>query len=528
MNRLKISFSIDRQPLMDTLKSTNSNLNRFVSNETLIEHSPTSKNIKIYQKLQKQAKSVYNGLHARLTCTAPPHSHQCAVMVDWSEYPNSLHSPSLKLLVGDPSNRKQLRCSVEMDSTPEVVVSEQATSWDSYDVQLRSREWRGKLVEAAKSHSVGIATVSAMATMLDPKNPHIEKIWQERENRKLKSKKASQLHAPKVKSSHRLSISGLARKSKKTSRSVTRISMTSRSNQSTRSAVDQPPSTSNGAGTTIPAAGSVSESGKDTDTQPASLPAKKPVRFNEADSPPPTNNVDREDSILIADVCAFLANRNLQPTREHLKHEQARLHFELDPPDQTMLQTATMTDLKTIFTTLPRLPDRLRLGIKLIRTFLSFGTSGWIPQDWDRHNVRILGPHAAAQGPLHPYISHAAFCKAAPLALTEDQTRSFFFGLGVILLELADSKTLEQTEVWKKVSTTDLQPAWLLMCAAGDWYEQLKCRHDETLSEPIRRCLKYGFANRANLDDGAFLAEVADGVLKPLESFVSRWGIAPR
>jgi hypothetical protein len=55
----------------------------------------------------------------------------------------------------------------------------------------------------------------------------------------------------------------------------------------------------------------------------------------------------------------------------------------------------------------------------------------------------------------------------------------------------------------------------------------VKLRHDENLSEPIRRCLNYGFTKVANLDDGGFIGEVVDGILKPLETFVKRWGTAP-
>jgi hypothetical protein len=205
---------------MDTLKSTNRNLNNFVTNERLIEDSPIPVNIKVYQKLQKQAKSVYTGLHAQLRCSAPPHSHQCAVTIDWTRYSSGLYLPSLRILIGDPSYRRQLRCSIERESTPQAVAPQQTNQWDTYDVKLRAREWRGKLIEAASCYNIGIAAVSATATVLDPKKTNTENIWQKRETRKLQSKKADPSHAQKVKSPNRLSIPGFSRSNWKSSRSV--------------------------------------------------------------------------------------------------------------------------------------------------------------------------------------------------------------------------------------------------------------------------------------------------------------------
>lgn len=103
---------------------------------------------------------------------------------------------------------------MEISKTSEPVILEQIAV---YDVRLRAQEWRAELVEAVE---FGIATVSATSTFLDPKNDNTEKTWQERETRKLKSKKMSKTRASRPISSHRLSMASIAATMKKPSRLV--------------------------------------------------------------------------------------------------------------------------------------------------------------------------------------------------------------------------------------------------------------------------------------------------------------------
>jgi hypothetical protein len=491
---------------MDMLKSTNSKINNFVQNETFIDHAPASKDIGIYKNLQKHAKALYTGLSSHLTCAEHSHDHQCGIMADWSNHPNNLRPPHLKLLLGNSSSWKQLRCSVRAAKAlaPASVASVPIISADIavYDVQLRAQKWRGTIVEAANCHKIGIATVSATSTVLNPKNERTERLWQERETAKLQ--KAENSDTTKAKSSKRLSMAKFAA-SMKRSRPQTNGSTTSAQTIAFKAVVESHPSIEGG-----------------VKSQPIGEQAKKQVRFGEMQSPSPTAGVEHIDSSPIVNVCAFLQNHTPHEKPEHLDLEDNRLLFEIDPPDQTQLKHASTSNLENIFNTLPRLPDRLRIGIMLIRMILSFGSSGWTPQDWDRTQFSVLQyQHIPV-----PYISHPVL-RQPRNPLSEDETTSLFCTLGIILIELTDKKTLEQTKEWKTHSATGLPNRYLPRCVAGDRYDRVKLRHDENLSEPIRRCLNYGFTKVANLDDGGFIGEVVDGILRPLETFVKRWGTAP-
>ncbi|KAF2800853.1 hypothetical protein K505DRAFT_392551 [Melanomma pulvis-pyrius CBS 109.77] len=506
MNRLRVSFSTDKQPLMDMLKSTNSKINNFVQNETLIDHAPTSKDINIYKGLQKHAKTLYTGLLSHLTCTEPSHDHQCAIMADWANHPNNLRPPHLKLLLGNSSSWKQLRCSVRAAKapTPSSVTSGPTISADiaMFDIQLRVQKWRGTIVEAAKCHKIGIAAISATSTLLNPKSERTELLWQERETTKLQ--KAENSNPTKAKFSKRLSMAKFGATIKRAG-PQTNGSTTSAQTIASETVAKTHPDMEGG-----------------VKLQPTGKQAKKKVRFGEERSPSPTAVAEHIDSSPIVNVCDFLQNRTPHTEREYLDLEDNRLLFEIDPLDQTQLKSASTSNLENVFETLPRLPDRLRIGIRLIRTILSFGSSGWTPQDWDRTQLSIL----QYQQIFVPYISYPIL-RQHRNPLSKDQTMSLFFTLGIILIELTDKKTLEQTKEWKTYSAAGLQNDYLLRCVAGERHNRVKLRHDENLSEPIRRCINYGFTKVASLEDTEFLEEVVNGILTPLETFVERWETAP-
>ncbi|ORX98943.1 hypothetical protein BCR34DRAFT_523420 [Clohesyomyces aquaticus] len=492
MHRLRISFSRDKQQLVDLLKGTTDKINKFVTNETLITRSVSSNDVNIYVTLQRNTKSFYVGLHSRLRCSGPSHNHRCTVIVDWTHCPDSHDPPRLGLLLGESGRWKQLRWHTSAIKTTNPVVTNQL---ETHSSQLLSQWLRKKWVQSAKNREIGIAAVSATLTVLNPNNIDTESFYRERETEKLRSNKWIGTNIPRSKSARRKDGA--------------------RSNQRSSDTNGNP---SVGAESSKGKSGVLTHSSSETAvvSATAGTTEERPVCHNEERSAPLPN------------VCAFLRNSDTPPACGQLTFEHEKLNFEIGPCEEAFLKDVNMIDLNYIFTEYPYLPDRLHLGIKFIRTLLCFGTSGLVVPEWNEDRVLILERRRDKGNPLHPCILHAEFCRNPPLTMSEEQTASLFFNLGVFLLELTSKKTLKETKEWSKHSATNIDPNWLPRCVAGDRYRKLKNKYSNSLSEPIRRCLNYGFTRTANLEDKELLREVIDGVVKPLEGFTLAFSTSPQ
>lgn len=230
------------------------------------------------------------------------------------------------------------------------------------------------------------------------------------------------------------------------------------------------------------------------------------------------------DSVAVSDMCAFLGETYPTFECEHLDIDHSRLVFRLMPSDQSKIKNATFQSLQGLQTSLKMLPDRLRLGVQLARTILSFGTSGWIPSDWTAGHVSVLqGP---ATGAAAVYLSHKSLhtdCNAADKGIPMFSAKASLNALGITLLELTDGTALCNTTYWQRVCPSGKANEYTSILAAWEWHKKIVERYSDDLSGPIDRCLNGRFSSYMDLQDPGFLKEVFEGVVKPLESFMAGW-----
>jgi hypothetical protein len=210
----------------------------------------------------------------------------------------------------------------------------------------------------------------------------------------------------------------------------------------------------------------------------------------------------------------------------HFPLGERRLLFQCDPPNQAELQESLLEAVSAFSATTPSLPDRLRVGVDLALTILSYGGSGWIPQDWDHQKVMVLRSAQYGKGCSSPYFMYESVCVTLaqpPFDKVELYAKSVLLSLGIILLELTNKALLEGTTFWSKYCPAEGANEFTRYCAAVKWLEDVELNQPPNLSDPIKRCLTNHFSSDANLGDAAFLKEVFEGVVAPLESFIAGW-----
>jgi hypothetical protein len=189
MNRLKVSFSKDKQPLLDKVSKLNGLLSNFLRNESLISHPTNSKQIRSSRKLQSHAKALYRTLQDEFKCSS--HVHPCAITADWKDLTSEKETPSLNLLLGGPIAWKQMKWEIQTDLAPVPLEGEEKdmlTQVHELDKQLQFQKRKEMLVEAAESHKIGIAAVAATSAAMNPATPtsSTEKLWLKRQTARLR------------------------------------------------------------------------------------------------------------------------------------------------------------------------------------------------------------------------------------------------------------------------------------------------------------------------------------------------------
>jgi hypothetical protein len=190
MNRLKVSFSKDKKPLLDKVSKLNGLLSNFLRNESFISHPTDSKQILSSRKLQSRTKSLYTILKDGLKCSG--HVHPCAITVSWNDLMEK-EAPSVVLVIGDPPASREIKWEVQTEVEHDPMESRETQMLAQvHDLhkQLQLQKRKEMLAKAADSHKAGIAAVAVAATAVNPASParSSEKLWLRRIPKKLKKK----------------------------------------------------------------------------------------------------------------------------------------------------------------------------------------------------------------------------------------------------------------------------------------------------------------------------------------------------
>ena len=232
----------------------------------------------------------------------------------------------------------------------------------------------------------------------------------------------------------------------------------------------------------------------------------------------------------IDDLCQFLNQPCYQESHEHINMGHQRVSFILDAQKgQDGRESSSIETLVAFLRSTKRLPDRLQVGLDLAMNILGLGASPWLPNRWDRDDVVLVKSIHPYTSSLGPFFVHKRLVETVVLSFRHTKAaETALFSLGVILLELTYQQTLEEQPQWAKFCVDGAPNSWTAKCMAMAWQEQVENHYSDLLSDPIRRCITGGFYSNADLSEPGFLQEVYDGVITPLEEFLSAWKTTPQ
>ena len=186
--RLKSSFSRKKQPLLDRLVTINDSLYKFLVKDSQIQRNTRHRQSKSLLKLQSQAFTLYKAFKNNWNCSCI-NSHWFGIMAESKTTRLDTKVPTIKLLLRRDQELRQLKVELEQEelsfSSPKMPQSNKLDELAILNKQLRLNETSSTIVQAANSHSVALATVTAASTALSPTNTRTKKIWLKRQTKKL-------------------------------------------------------------------------------------------------------------------------------------------------------------------------------------------------------------------------------------------------------------------------------------------------------------------------------------------------------
>ncbi|RSL50188.1 hypothetical protein CEP54_012056 [Fusarium duplospermum] len=472
--KLSISFSRKRHVLVDKIHTTNERLGQILRNAKAIEMervfpahrrvSSSEAHAGSFMQLQKQSRTLYAALKSKFSCSCSS-QHRCGISATWDKSNLDTGGPSLKLLIDDREGRKQVRWELEAADRvePPVPTDQQHNLGQIYELDLQSNLLKAKddSLKAAKDYNPAALAFSSFELVSDLSNTTVENKG---------AGWAKNLTAP-----------------------VKRLNSAIRGTSSTLL-------------------------GQTKIVQPTQ---KRPRIIGPAPRPAPTTAKHN-----ITNICSFI--KSSPTTDKYLGMIEADYHdikLYLEPQFQGHLLKAQHETMEAVWSSTIDLSARLRVGLSVAVTLLTLGTSSWIPRCWGRNDVFLMRCNQGST--FGPYLDHTSLSftlKEEPMN-AGDHAVLAMFSLGVLLLELHYRTPLESSPYWDKHCPGGLRNEYTDMAAAREWYEDLASDPalEEGLAEPVRRCIEASFSTYADMEDRAFLIDVLETVVEPLEEFIDQW-----
>ncbi|KAL9617953.1 MAG: hypothetical protein Q9160_007319 [Pyrenula sp. 1 TL-2023] len=174
--------------------------------------------------------------------------------------------------------------------------------------------------------------------------------------------------------------------------------------------------------------------------------------------------------------------------------------------------------------------ERLTIAATLASSLLQLHSTPWLHDHWTKTDIMLN--HIESQGRIIPDpLLRADFHSTAVTSVNPRPPSSRIFntktalsGLGIMLLELCFGKPIEEHPSRKQYFGPDQKPnAFTDIATAREWHEEVLGEAGDEVYHAIRRCLDCSFAPKPSLDDKEFQEAVFDGVVLPLQEFLSIW-----
>lgn len=174
--------------------------------------------------------------------------------------------------------------------------------------------------------------------------------------------------------------------------------------------------------------------------------------------------------------------------------------------------------------------ERFTIAATLASSLLQLHSTPWLHDRWTKTDIMLN--HDESLGRIIPDpLLRAEFRSTNATSATTNSsspqtfnTKAALSGLGIMLLELCFGKPIEDHPSREQYLRPDQKPnAFTDITTARVWHEEVLGEVGYEVSDAIRRCLDCSFGPKPNLEDKEFQEAVFDGVVLPLQEFLSIW-----
>ncbi|KAH8892430.1 hypothetical protein GQ53DRAFT_840838 [Thozetella sp. PMI_491] len=523
--KLATSFSKTIQPLIDEMTSINLDLHNFLNNARRIEkvrkgkaadaterqNRPRLVNRKIvkpFLQLQQCASQLFLALCASWDCKCYS-PHECAIAIDWGNQGFEYSGAVLRLLVGSREPRTHLKVELRSQGDNTAIAPNEKEKDTGLGTRLDqihglSRQTENetkskKRQEAGEEHKPTVLAIHTVAQITEgPATVDSNKLMQPRQLNRLR-RRARETDSRTSTDSER--VEG------------------EKTGETEHGSVVEGRATGNGR---WPGLSNVFKRLASKKAEPPKQTKAKRVHFPESGSPrvaSPSMNLKTPSQ---AAVCTLLDGAWEAGGVKNLAVGHDQVSLKVDPPNKGQVKSSEIQGLESFWQSARFLPERLRIGLVLARSFLGIGSSLWVQDCWHQDvTIAKLGL-SEDHGKATVFINH----KSISLLIEEKiesprrHAEHVLFSLGVLLLQLIFKQKLEDQNCYKKHCVDDKPNASTEYCVAIEWQGQVKGKYGMELADVIEYCVKGQTILEPNLGKEDFIQEVLSSVVSPLETFL--------
>ena len=279
-----------------------------------------------------------------------------------------------------------------------------------------------------------------------------------------------------------------------------------------------------------------------------SMPTNALVQETSLRSPPAaTTGINHLSSQSIVDLCSSL--RNCRDTSFGVIIDEFDRIFQLSKPLEP--SSATIAPDSARLVPLPNLLDayhqasmeitrqhRFGMAVHIASALLQVQMTPWLSDRWSKHELYFLADTNAVYSD-RPYVSQAFVSDLTgppePVtnnqlvtspSISEEDTRSSLFTVGVIILELIFGHNIESCSFRHLYYGSNNQPNDQTdVSTARKWAQKVLGECGVEIADVVRRCLDCSFGPRPSFKDKRFREAVYEGVIRPLAEYSKTWQV---
>ncbi|TDZ34306.1 hypothetical protein C8035_v010762 [Colletotrichum spinosum] len=228
-------------------------------------------------------------------------------------------------------------------------------------------------------------------------------------------------------------------------------------------------------------------------------------------------------------MCHFISQSFLGSRLGYLDVESSQqLHLRIESFGFSA-QFDELLSLESFVQKQPSREKRLRVGLSIVFLVYGIGPSKWLSSEWTPAEISLM----QSPGSLvpQPYVFHPSLIETirrASAKPTDHQRRSSFFNTGIMLLELLFGMKLNDHPDRRSMLDDDGNPNKMTdFCTAMKWNAETEEKFGDLIANAIQWCLACFLGFGISIDSLAFLDELWEHVVVPLERFLALWSKSP-